>query len=192
MTKYHDLEKNMKPAITKTYASEYQGEFVIRSLKLESGSYEEKREWIPKTVTNDTHSGHCVVFGNGRSLGKIPLQSIKVHKGTHLGANKLQTYGCNLMYEIYSPDFLIITSPVILASCIQSGYNKNNLVYTTTTNLLKYPGEAHLIPGNPNFNAGALALYLACFDGQKKIYMIGFDNQSTQNYNNNFFVGKPG
>ena len=32
--------------------------------------------------------------------------------------------------------------------------------------------------------AGAIATYMACFDGHKKVYLMGFDNQEEEHNNN--------
>jgi len=37
--------------------------------------------------------------------------------------------------------------------------------------------------------SGAIAAYLAAFDGHRKVYMLGFDGNDTPNYNYNVYAG---
>ena len=50
-----------------------------------------------------------------------------------------------------------------------------------------YPGRLYLIPQNVFFDAGSIAAYLACFDGHKKVFLIGFDNYADEEPVNNIY-----
>ena len=59
--------------------------------------------------------------------------------------------------------------------------------------LLTYPGKFYLTPQNPAFDAGAIAAYLACFDGHKQVYLLGHDCHSGEpDKNFNVYAGTPG
>jgi hypothetical protein len=44
-----------------------------------------------------------------------------------------------------------------------------------------------VIPQNPGWNAGAIAAYLACFDGHTKIYLLGHDGLDTVGHYDNVY-----
>jgi len=42
-------------------------------------------------------------------------------------------------------------------------------------------------------NAGAMAVYMACFDKHQSVYMIGYEGQKGgEGYNSNMYAGSPG
>lgn len=171
----------------KRYRKDYTGEFLIFNVSLDDGSYEEHREWIPNNIQNNTHYGTAVVLGNGISRSTIPLEKIKKHKTGIGGVNRMQTYGCNALYRDFAPDFLVATNKNIVNEIIDNGVS-NTIVLTSGSNILQHPGKLHMLPYGINMNAGATAAYMACFDGHKKVYLIGFDNQTGER-NNNIYAG---
>lgn len=175
----------------KLYRKDFIGEFVVYGTVLENGETEERREWIANTVTNDTHTGNAVIIGNGVSRKALNLKLIKNHSGGHLGKKKLQSYGCNALYREFEPDFLVTTDSKIVNEIVDSGYPDTHVVYSSSPNVLKYPGKFHLIPNSVYMNSGAMATYMAAFDGHKKIYLVGFDNQTQKGHNNNVYAGTP-
>jgi hypothetical protein len=111
------------------------------------------------------------------------------HKAGVLGSKAMQTYGCNAVYRDAEPTFLVSTTDAMCDELANSGYCDDHIVYANSTNVLKYPGKFYLIPQDLQTNAGAIASYLACFDGHETVYLIGFDGQTTSNYNNNIYAG---
>jgi hypothetical protein len=107
-----------------------------------------------------------------------------------LGADTVQTYGCNALYRDFTPDFLIaVGNANLIKEIAESDYVDNNIVYTNSIHLLEYPNKFYLIPHDPYTDAGTTALYLAAFDGHKKIFMLGFDGQPDVGYNYNVYAG---
>jgi hypothetical protein len=169
------------------YRTDYTGEFLIFNVSLDDGTYEEHREWIPNNIQNNEHYGTAVILGNGTSRDTIPLHKIKNHKTGIGGVNRIQTYGCNALHRDFSPDFLIVTNKNIISEIIEKE-TYSDIVLTTGSNILHNPGKFHIVPYGVNMNAGAVATYMACFDGHKKVYLMGFDNQTGER-NNNVYAG---
>jgi hypothetical protein len=177
-------------------SDQYDGEFFITSVRYENNQRKETREWIPRTVFNDTHMGYAVVIGNGESREKFNLKLLENHRGGVLGAMACQTYGCNALSREFQCDFLVATGRELTEEIATSEeysekpYAEERIVYAGAEHCLKHPGKFHLIPYNVRMNAGATALYMACFDKHKNIYLIGFDGQNGgEGYNNNIYAG---
>jgi hypothetical protein len=171
------------------YAAEYEGEFIIHSTIIKDGQREEEREWVPATLDNNDHRGNAVIIGNGDSREKFDLRLLAKHKGGLFASLKLQSYGCNALYRDFSPDFLVCNTPVMMEEIVQTDYCSKNIVYSSAALMVKYPGKFHLVPQNYTMNAGAVATYLAAFHEHANIYLIGFDNQQAEGYNNNRYAG---
>lgn len=177
----------------------YEGQFFITSIKYEKGKRQETREWIPRTVFNDTHMGYAICIGNGESRKKFNIDLLKNHRGGLLGSMACQTYGCNALYRNFRPDFLIANGKEICEEVATSKeyydkpYATEGIVYSSAERCLEHPGKFHLVPHNVRMNAGALAVYLAAFDNHKNIYMIGYEGQKGgEGYNANMYAGTPG
>lgn len=160
--------------IKKLYRSEYAGENVITNLTYSSGSWNQEKEWIPNAITNNKITSQAIAIGNGPSREEFDLTLIANHKGGLLGANKLQTYGTNSLYKTFKPDFLVADKDAV-KDIAKTPYCKNNIVYASADAILDNPGKFYLIPQDPHWNAGSIAVYLAAFDGHSKIYLMGFD-----------------
>jgi hypothetical protein len=172
----------------KLYRTNYEGEFVVDGFTVQGGTRTENRVFIPNTIVNNAHTTNAIVIGNGISRAKLNLKKIENHSGGHLGKHRLQSYGCNAVYRDMSPDFLISTNNFMVTELVNSGYTKDHVVLSNATNCRMHAGELHLIPYGINISAGAMATYMACFDGHKKIYLLGFDNHNGIN-NNNIYAG---
>jgi len=162
--------------IKQIYRSNYAGENIITNLTLSGGEWNPETEFVPNQVFNTYTTGQALAIGNGESRLTLDLFHIGRHKGGLFGANRLQSYGCNALYRDFTPDFLIATGDEIIKEITDSGYCADNIVYTNADSVLKYPGKFYLVPQNIPYDAGALAVYLACFDGHKKIFLMGYDN----------------
>lgn len=164
--------------IKKLYREDYTGEEVVTNMTYSNAGWTYEKEHIPNQITNITTTTQALVIGNGRSWQdepfKFDLQHIANHKGGLFGADRLQTYGCNHLYKKFSPDFLVVDNDCA-DEIAESGYTRENIVYAHGNMIINHPGKFYLIPQDPSFNAGAVATYLACFDGHKKIFLMGFD-----------------
>jgi hypothetical protein len=164
--------------IKQLYRSTYEGEHVVTNLVYENSRWTMEKEYVPNAITNIHTTTQALVIGNGptRKDPSITLQwfHIRDHKGGFGGADKLQTYGCNGLYKEFEPDFLMIDDDMA-AELANDGYPTRKIVYAHGNAILDYPGQFYLIPQDPNWNAGAVAAYMACFDGHKKVYLMGID-----------------
>lgn len=138
----------------------------------------------------------AVVIGNGNSIHDFDLTTILPYReitawgevGPWIHKRQRRnffTYGCNAIYRNFKPDFVIATGNDFIKEIAESDYCTGNFVYANSKHLESYPHKFNFIPQNPEFNAGAIAAYLAAFDGHKKVFMLGFDgvDNSTDNYN---------
>lgn len=178
--------------ITKLYRKDYVGQNVVVDMTYEGDTWRYQHEWVPNDVHNNHTTTQAIVLGNGPSRLKIDLNLIKNHKGGLLARDRLQSYGCNGLYRDFAPDFLVAVGDSICDEIAKSAYHMGNVVFANGPQILKHPGRFHIIPQDPAWNAGALATYLACFDGHKKVYLLGFDGQDTPGHNNNIYAGTAG
>jgi hypothetical protein len=177
--------------LNKLYRKSYTGEDIIAKRYLENGVWTTVTERVPSNVTNNQISNRAVVFGNGISRSKFDPKHIIDHKSGLLGADTLQTYACNAFYRDYTPDFLVVTDRRIADEIVNNKYT-NNITYARVDITLEFPKKFYLIPHDVYADAGTTALYLAAFDGHKRIYMLGFDGQDTPGHNNNIYASTAG
>jgi len=149
-----------------------------------------------------TLSNHAVVIGNGKTCTEFDLTKlIPSREFTKWGEagpwidkrcrRNFFTYGCNAIYRNFKPDFIVATGDGIVKEIAESTVDKTNIIYAYNKNLEKYPGKFNLLPQNPELNAGAIAAYMAAFDGHKRVYLLGFDGIDTIGNNYNMFAGTP-
>lgn len=174
--------------ISKLYRSNYEGEQIVRELILDHGAWNRSDEFVPNNVINLQISNRALVIGNGISRKSLYpkgdlLKLIKNHRGGLMASGAFQTYGCNALYREFKPDFLVANGPGMISEIAMSGYCDANIVYSNSEAVLDYPGKFYLTPQNPHYDSGATAAYLACFDGHKKVYLMGFDGTSGEGNN---------
>lgn len=157
------------------YRSNYAGESIVTNLVLENNEWAPETDYIPNSVFSTHTTAQAVAIANGPTRDDFELQHIVDHKGGLFAENKLQSYGCNQIYEEFTPDFLVVTDPAKVQAIAESGFTDNNIVYANAQYLLEYPGKFYLMPQNPAFDAGALAAYVACFDEHSKVFLLGYD-----------------
>lgn len=178
--------------LNKRYRRGYVGEDIIAQRTLEAGSWTTVTEHVPNRVTNNQISNKAVVFGNGESRLDFNVKHVMNHKSGLLGADTLQTYGCNAFFRDHTPDFLVCTNRVTAQELVTNNYTTGNIVYSRVDIMLEFPNKFYLIPHDIYADAGTTALYLAAFDGHKRIYMLGFDGQDREIRNNNIYAGTAG
>jgi len=159
------------------------------------GEWVKNIETVPSAVENKQISGRAVVLGNGVSrieLNPNLFTLLKNHKGGLLASSRVQTYGCNAIVRDFIPDF-VVANDEVAAELVNGGYCDQTIIYGTAQMVLSYPGKFYLVPQNPNWNMGAIATYLACFDGHKTVYLMGHDLHSGHtDYQMNVYAGTRG
>jgi len=166
------------------YRKDYPGEFVIIESKWAGGKKQETREWIENPVANQHLSGRAAVIGSNDTRDRFNYKVLENHRGGLLGSLSLQTYGTSAIANEMRLDFTVDTNLDNLLPLIENKYTENNIVYTTSRNCVKQPGEFYLIPYNPLLCSTVLPIYLAAFDGHKEIFMIGYDKTTNAGQNN--------
>ena len=104
------------------------------------------------------------VLGNGVSRRPVDVDVL-----LKLGA----VYGCNALYRTHTPTVLVSTDVPISEAIQRSGYSIANRFYTrkpipntgALTVPLKYRG----------FSSGPIAVGIAAEDGNRNVYLLGFD-----------------
>lgn len=178
--------------LEKQYRSNYDGEDVVTSRTLEDGDWTSVTEEVPNNVTNNQISNRAVVFGNSESRKNFPTEHTLNKYAGLLGADTLQSYGCNAFHRDHTPDFLVVTTRAMAQECVDSGYTSNNIVYAQAPLTLEHPGKFYLTPLDQYADAGATATYLACFDGHRKVYLVGCEGNFDEAYNSNMYAGTNG
>jgi len=127
------------------------------------------------------------VLGNGVSRRNISLPLLKTHG---------QIYGCNALYREFAPDALIATDKPIAEQIQKTGYALTNKFYTRKP----IAGQGgHPVPQQYyGYSSGPIAAAIACQDGARVIYLLGFDmgpdvdNQFNNIYANTEFYKRAG
>lgn len=177
--------------LKKLYRKDYAGEEILVNTIYRNATWEYEYENVPNRVTNVQRSNHACVIGNGESRAKFDLSLLdKDQRGGN--SRSLQSYGCNALYRDFYPTFLVSTGAEITDELANGPYWYDHIIYSNAKTLLKYPGKFYLVPQDVPWNAGSIATYLACFDGHKKVFLLGFDNGAGANYNNNMYAGTYG
>ena len=159
------------------YRVDYPGEFVITESKWSGGKKHENREWVENPIVNQHLSGRAAAIGSKDTKDRFDYKILESHRGGLLGSLKLQTYGIADIAHEMRLDFAVDTDLTNLMPLVENKYTENNIVYTTSKNCIKKPGEFYLIPYSPLYCTAVLPIYLAAFDGHKEIYMLGYDKE---------------
>lgn len=117
------------------------------------------------------------VLGNGRSRLPINLESLRSHG---------KIYGCNGIYREFTPDVLVATDRPIALAIEESGYPLKNRFYTRRPTAGS--GSMALTRTYQGYSSGPNAVAIACLDGAKQVYIIGFDCGSPTPFLNNVYA----
>jgi hypothetical protein len=66
----------------------------------------------------------------------------------------------------------------LINKILETGYQRDNIVYTTPRNCIANPGEFYLIPFRPRLIDLATVIYLAAFDGHQEIFLLGYTDET--------------
>ena len=163
------------------YRTDYAGEFVILETRWGAGKKEETREWIPNPIENHHLSGRAACIGSDFDLWQFDYTRLQRHRGGLLGSKKLQTYGTGSIAQQMRLDFAVETNTNNLNKILETGYQRDNVVYTTARNCIANPGEFYLIPYKPRLIDMTIAVYLAAFDGHQEVFLLGYTDETNGN-----------
>jgi hypothetical protein len=158
------------------YRTSYEGE-EINDMKGETASYAVKpRPNVFTTPFTDT----AIVLGNGLTRKDPGIQKLLSINSKKVAEAYKLVYACNRAIEDEMKyDYYVIRNRKFLANVPDS---QKYQVYLPNDIFLDYSDVHNLIPNISYFDAGASAAYLACFDGHKKVFLMGFDGD----YGNGF------
>lgn len=126
-------------------------------------------------------SDFAFILGNGTTRLQVDCEKL-LSKGF--------VYGCNKIYEEFSPHVLVSTDAGMSNEIQSSNYSKSNIHYLRKENKQKNSGS-HILPKNiHNWSSGPSALGLACMKEQNYLFLIGFDFKGINNKINNIYAGK--
>jgi hypothetical protein len=165
------------------YRTDYLGEFVILETRWSGGKKSETREWIDNPITNHHLSGRASCIGSTLDQIHFDYTRLQRHRGGLLGSKKLQTYGTGDIAQQMRLDFTVETNFSNLTKILETGYQANNIVYTSPRYCIAHPGEFYLIPLRPRIVDLATVVYLAAFDGHKEIFMLGYTDETPGGHN---------
>jgi hypothetical protein len=117
--------------------------------------------------------------GNGISRQGVSLQHLLT-----LGS----VYGCNAVFQEFTPTVLVATDRPIATRIQESGYSIKNRFYTRRP----IPGSGATVIPQPyfGFSSGPAATAIAALDQNQQIYMLGFDMGPAENKTfNNVYAG---
>jgi len=168
--------------VQELYRKDYEGEFIVTKSIIRGGKKIQDKEWIENPIQNQHISGRAVCIADGKSRENFPIHHLQDHKGGLLGKLRVQTYGTGRVADEIICNFYVSRNQSALEKCIETQYTIHTACYTSTSNCLKYPGEFYLTPYKTLGSDQLLAAWIACFDGHKEIFFIGYDyidDQST-------------
>lgn len=163
--------------IEQRFRREYPGEFVVLETRWRNGKKEQKREWIDNPIENQHISGRAAVIGTAVDRHHFDYERLQRHRGGLLSKKKLQIYIASDIWRDLRADFAVETDRKKLSAIVESGYQIDNIVYTTASNCIAFPGEFYLIPYNPRLDVLALPIYLAAFDGHQEVFLLGYNQE---------------
>ena len=122
------------------------------------------------------------VLGNGTSRASLELKNLR-GKGT--------IYGCNAIYRDFDPDYIIAVDTKMVLEL--NKHNVQHRVSTWTNQNRSYQKLVGFNFFNPSkgWSSGPTALWKACKDEHKIVYIFGFDYVGLNNNTlvNNLYAG---
>jgi len=160
------------------YRTDYEGEFVVTGLKIVNGRKQQEREFVDNPIQIKSISGRATCVSNGDSGKRIHLNRLTKYHGV-LNTLPLNVYTTGDLYKQVHGNFHITFNVDNLQELIESKLTEEIIVYTSTTQCLKFPGEFFIIPYSYKSTEEAVAAYLAAFDGHTEVFLLGYDQFKT-------------
>lgn len=157
------------------FRKDYDGEFVLTEVKIADNQTTQKREWVSNPITNSHVSPRAVCVGGHDMLGRFDFRKLKNHKGGLLAKKALQTYGTGTLWRDMPFHFFVTNNDREANDMIESGYTKDNIVYTTSRICIEHPGHFYPVPYMPSMDQLALSVYLAAFDEHTEIFLLNYN-----------------
>lgn len=176
--------------ILERYRRDYQGEFVVGTTGWRDGIKHQERTWIDSSARDIWTSGRAAVIGSNADRDRFDHTRLERHRGGLQGRRRLQTYGTLDIWRDMRLNFYVTTQQDEIAELLEREYHditpwmtrrlryhELTTVYTTASQCLEHPKKLWPIPHGVHLSNLALPLYLAAFDGQTEIYMLGYNQE---------------
>ncbi len=124
-------------------------------------------------------SNPAFVVGNGRSRLAIDLEKL-LKQGI--------VYGCNAQYREYEPHYIIAVDVKMANEIIASGYHKTHQVWTNANKGVTTKHNINFFNPHKGWSSGPTALWFACTQGHKEVFILGFDYQGMDGKFNNVYA----
>lgn len=161
--------------ILQRFRQDYAGEFVVLHTTFRDGVKIQQREWIENPIVNQHISGRAAIILSDRFRDRFDHCRLEDHRGGLHGSKRLQTYATGDIWKSMRLDFYITTDQQQLADIADTDYGDNTVVYSDRRGVLSHPGQFFLVPYSVRLSDPAAAMYLACFDQHKELYILGAD-----------------
>jgi hypothetical protein len=125
------------------------------------------------------HNNPAFILGNGRSRLSVDPAAL-LQEGV--------VYGCNAQYREFEPHYLIAVDVKMVNEIIDSGYHKTHQVWTNPNKGLKSKANINLFNPHKGWSSGPTALWFACSQGHKEVFILGFDYQGINGKFNNVYA----
>ena len=130
-------------------------------------------------LRNKNKHNAAFVLGNGRSRLSINAKNL-LEIGT--------VYGCNALYREMNPHYLIAVDVKMVNEIVATGYHKTNELWTNPNKGITTKTGINYFQPHRGWSSGPTALWLACNQGHKDIYILGFDYMGLQGRFNNVYA----
>lgn len=152
------------------FRTDYVGETINKIVDGETTSYfvapRENVFVVPQTDA-------AIVLGNGITKNSKEVQQLLRVNSNKVSESYKLVYACNrAISDEANYDYYVLKHRVFLG---EMPANRKSQVYLPYDIFLDYKDDCNLIPYISQFDSGASAAYLACFDGHKKVFLMGFD-----------------
>ena len=98
-------------------------------------------------------------------------------------------YGCNRIYQEFSPTVLVSTDQQMASEIQMSGYSKSNMHYTRRSHIIKNSGAKPIPLDIQDMSSGPVGIGLAGLTAVEYIFLIGFDLKGINHFINNIYSG---
>lgn len=159
------------------YRTDYEGEYVVVGVKVVNGKKQQEREFVDNPLQIESVSGRAVCVSDGASSKAFNLKMLATRHGL-LDSLAIHNYATGNMYQQFTPNFHITFNTEYLDDLVDRGLTEDIMVYTSTTQCLRTPGEFFIIPYGIKMTEEGVAAYLAAFDGHNEVYLLGYDEYS--------------
>lgn len=161
--------------IHQRFRQDYAGEFVVLHTTFRGGIKIQQREWIENPIQNQHISGRAAIILSERFRDRFDHRKLEHHRGGLLGSNRLQTYSTGDIWKSMRLDFYVTTDQQQLSDIAGTSYGDDTVVYSDRRGVLAHPGTFFLTPYSVRLSDPAAAMYLACFDQHRELYVLGAD-----------------